>query len=370
MNKWEMVRLGDVTENISSGRNKARKKNGAYKVYGSTGIIGQADEFNYSSDTVLVARVGVNCGYVHLAQGCYGVSDNTLVFEPIKQKLDLKFAYYQLKNLNINQYAKGAGQPLITGGLLKSLEISLPPLDVQKKIADILDRSSALIEKRKTQIAKLDLLVKAKFVEMFGNPTTNIHGWECGTIRDVAREVKYGTSSPAVAEGRYPYLRMNNITYSGHLDTADLKHIDMPDTELEKYIVRKGDVLFNRTNSKELVGKTCVFDVDAPMVIAGYIIRIRLNDKATPTYLSAFLNSDYGKQTLRSICKAIIGQANINAQELQDIDMLIPPIELQRQFADFVRQTEKVKEQMQHGLNKLELLYKSLMQKCFNGEIE
>jgi len=162
---------------------------------------------------------------------------------------------------------------------------------------------------------------------------------------------------------------MNNITDSGHLNIADLKYIDMPDSELEKYIVRKGDVLFNRTNSKELVGKTCVFDLDEPMIIAGYIIRIRLNGKATPIYLSAFLNSDYGKQTLRAMCKAIIGQANINAQELQDIEMLIPPIELQHQFTDFVRQTEKTKAQMQEGLMRLELLYKSLMQKCFNGGV-
>jgi type I restriction enzyme S subunit len=91
---------------------------------------------------------------------------------------------------------------------------------------------------------------------------------------------------------------MNNITYDGRLDIADLKFIDMSDNELEKHIVRKGDVLFNRADSKELVGKTRVFDLDELIIIAGYIIRLRLNERAVPQYISAVLNSDYGNRTL------------------------------------------------------------------------
>ncbi|WP_201765744.1 restriction endonuclease subunit S [Treponema primitia] len=172
---------------------------------------------------------------------------------------------------------------------------------------------------------------------------TNPMGWEHGTIRDIVTEVKYGTSKPSVDGGSYPYLRMNNITFGGQLDITDMKYIDLPNNEIEKYIVRKGDVLFNRTNSKELVGKTCVFNLDEPMVIAGYIIRIRLNDKAIPIYLSTVLNSDYGKLTLNLMCKKIIGMANINAQELQDIAILIPPKDLQNAFAAFVHQVDKSK---------------------------
>ena len=178
---------------------------------------------------------------------------------------------------------------------------------------------------------------------MFGDPVTNPMGWERGTIRDIVTEVKYGTSKPANEHGQYPYLRMNNITFDGQLDLSDLKYIDLQGIELEKCIVRKGDILFNRTNSKELVGKTCVFNLNEPMVIAGYIIRIRLNEKAISLYLSALLNSEYGKKTLRTMCKTIIGQANINAQELQNIEILIPPISLQNQFADFVKQADKSK---------------------------
>ena len=169
-------------------------------------------------------------------------------------------------------------------------------------------------------------------------------------------------SKPATDGGRYPYLRMNNITYGGQLDLSDLKYIDISDTELEKCVVRKGDVLFNRTNSKELVGKTCVFNIDKPMVIAGYIIRVIMNGKVLPEYLSTFLNLKYGKDLLFNMCKAAIGQANINAQELQNIEIILAPMNLQLEFLELMRQTDKSKSELQQTITSLENTIKSLMQ--------
>jgi len=213
------------------------------------------------------------------------------------------------------------------------------------------------------------LLIKSQFIEMFGDPVTNPKEWEIGVIRDLVSEVKYGTSKPAETDGKYIYLRMNNISYDGSVDLSDIKYINIEKKELEKYVVRKGDLLFNRTNSKELVGKTAVFREDTTMIIAGYIIRVRTNEKANPEYISAFLNSRYGKSILSDMCKAIVGQANINAQELQNIRIPLTPLSLQNQFAAFVQQVESQKSLLQKSLAKLELNYKSLMQKCFRGEI-
>lgn len=260
--------------------------------------------------------------------------------------------------------------PIINKTQFSEFEVIIhDEIEEQKKTVEILDKAQELIDKRKAQIEALDELVKSKFIEMFGDPAVNPMGWPEGTIRDIVTEVRYGTSRPAVEGGKYKYLRMNNITYNGELDTSDLKYIDIPDKDLEKYIVRKGDVLFNRTNSKELVGKTCVFNLDEPMVIAGYIIRIRMNERALPEYLSAVLNSKYGKQVLYGMCKTIVGQANINAQELQDIKIFIPPIELQKQYVDFIKQVEKIKSEMKNSLKELENNFNSLMQKAFKGEL-
>jgi len=178
---------------------------------------------------------------------------------------------------------------------------------------------------------------------MFGDPKLNPRKWDMVTIGDIATDVRYGTSRPATEGGKYPYLRMNNLTYEGHLDLTDLKHIDIPDNEIEKCVVRNGDVLFNRTNSVELVGKTCVYNLDSDMIIAGYIIRVRIDDRVLPVILSSYLNSTVMKEQLRSMAKGAVNQANINAQELRSISIYLPPITLQHEFATFVEQVDKSK---------------------------
>ena len=197
---------------------------------------------------------------------------------------------------------------------------------------------------------------------MFGVYPANPMGWEIGTIRDIVTEVRYGSSRPAVDGGKYPYLRMNNITYGGELDLSDTKRIDIPDNELDKCTVRRGDVLFNRTNSKELVGKTCVSDRDEMMVLAGFVIRIRVKDCILPEFLSAFLNTDFSKQMLLGMCKTAIGQANINAQELQNIGLYLPPVELQRRFIQFKKETDKSKYRQEKCIGFFQCLEKSIRQ--------
>ena len=159
---------------------------------------------------------------------------------------------------------------------------------------------------------------------------------------------------------------MNNITYEGALDLTDVKTIDIPDDELPKCTVRRGDVLFNRTNSKELVGKTCVYDRDEMMVLAGFVIRVRLKEEfMLPEFLSAFLNTDFSKQMLLNLCKTAIGQANINAQELQNMGIYLPPVDIQRAFVSFKQQLDKSKVTIQKSLDRLNLLYKALLQEYF-----
>lgn len=178
---------------------------------------------------------------------------------------------------------------------------------------------------------------------MFGRPGENNLGWEMGTIRDIVSDVRYGSSRKASDGGKYPYLRMNNITYNGELDLSDTKWIDIPDNELAKCTVQRGDVLFNRTNSKELVGKTCLYNRDELMVLAGFIVRVRMNDRAIPEFLVQYMNLPYMKEYLLAMCKAACGQANINAQELQSIPIYIPPVDIQKTFVGIKEQADKSK---------------------------
>ena len=277
------------------------------------------------------------------------------------------YLYYFLKSKksHVTALGRGVAQNNINLSILRNFEVPIPALSMQKQIVDVLDKAEKIIEAHQQQLQKLDELVKARFVEIFGAYPLNPMGWKKGTIRDVVADVRYGSSRPAVDGGKYPYLRMNNITYGGELDLSDVKRIDVPENELGKCTVRRGDVLFNRTNSKELVGKTCVYDRDEMMVLAGFVIRVRVNDLVLPEFLSAFLNADFSKMTLLGMCKAAIGQANINAQEMQNIGIYIPPIELQREFVQFKNQTDKSKVAVQKALDETQLLFDSLMQKYF-----
>ena len=282
-------------------------------------------------------------------------------------RITTDYLYYYLKSKKdyVNNIGRGVAQNNINLTTLKNFEIPLIDVGKQLNIVEILEKVERMICLKEKEIDDLDLLIKARFIEMFGRPFINNLNWESKQIKNVVNEVKYGTSKPSVENGEYKYLRMNNLTYDGRFDLTDLKFISLDNDELEKCVVRKGDVLFNRTNSLDLIGKTAEFDFNEDMVIAGYIIRIRLKETIVPKFFSMYMNTDEMKLHLRTIAKGAVNQANINAQELQEIPIYLPPIELQNQFVNFVRQVDKSREAVKKSLEKTQQLYDSLMQEYF-----
>lgn len=350
--QWKTVSTSELT---STG----------YPVYGANGVIGYYSNYNHYKETLLITCRGATCGTLNICKPFSYINGNAMALDDLSDEIDIKYLYYFLLSRGLSDTITGSAQPQIVRQSLKNVRVIYPNLDAQKRIIYVLGKADELLSIRKQQIAKLDELVKARFVEMFGTFPANPFRWSTGKIQDVVSDVRYGSSRPAVEGGKYPYLRMNNITYSGKLDLHDTKRIDIPDSELDKCTVRRGDVLFNRTNSKELVGKTCVYNRDELMVLAGFIIRVRVNERIRPEVLSAFLNMDFSKRMLIGMCKTAIGQANINAKELQNIDLYIPPIELQDQFVALKNKIDQQKQTVQQSLEKLELLKKALMQEYF-----
>ncbi|MFK5927184.1 MAG: restriction endonuclease subunit S [Desulfuromusa sp.] len=253
--------------------------------------------------------------------------------------------------------------------LARQIQIPLPPLPEQRRIAAILDKADAIRHKRQQAIRLTEEFLRSVFLDMFGDPVTNPKGWEVGTIRDLVSEVKYGTSQKAGAEGAYPILRMGNITYKGGWKLNDLKYVDISEKDLSKYLVENGDLLFNRTNSKELVGKTAVFNQDQPMAYAGYLIRVRPNIQNTNEYISGYLNSDHGKKTLVGMCKSIVGMANINAQELQNIKILKAPLEEQRKYQAIVKSVGDFRGALVEPSALTDNLFNALVQRAFRGDL-
>ncbi|MBG9566162.1 restriction endonuclease subunit S [Paenibacillus cisolokensis] len=324
-----------------------------------------------TSNDVLIAWDGANAGTI--GYNLTGIIGSTLaVLRPRDSNNYIPYIakFLRSKSLFLRENCTGATIPHIQKKVLEDIEVPLPSFEQQKEIAYILDKAEAIIDKRKQAIAKLDELVQAVFLDMFGDPATNQKGYPKGTIKDLIIEANYGTSKKAnEGTGQFPYLRMNNITYQGYMDYSNLKYIDLDDKEQEKYLVQKGDLLFNRTNSKELVGKTAVFDSDEKMAIAGYIVRVRTNDIGNPYFISGYLNSKHGKKVLQEMCKNIIGMANINAQELQNIAILIPPRELQDSYERKFKAILEEKKKHLAQLQQLETNFQALLQKAFKGEL-
>lgn len=364
MSKWPKVRLGDCCTVVSGATPKTDKPeywDGDIK-WVTPKDVSKLDQ-PYLFDTPdRITRSGFeSCSTTMLPAGSVLVTSRAPIgniainAEPMctnqgfkslipGKNVDALYLYFCMKqeSQRLADLGNGATFKEVSKKIVEDFEILLPPLAEQKRIAAILDKADSLRRKRAQAIALADDFLRAIFLDMFGDPVTNPKGWPVGTIRDLVASVNYGTSSKAdEAEGQYPILRMMNITYEGRWDFSALKYIDLSEKEKEKYLARKGDLLFNRTNSKELVGKSAVFESDEAMAIAGYLIRVRTNELANPYYIAAYLNSPHGKQTLFSMCKSIVGMANINAQELQDIRIQIPPVELQNKYASIVAEVRK-----------------------------
>lgn len=276
------------------------------------------------------------------------------------------FGYYWFKNIDFKNFTRGGALPTLDIKTLKDSTFPLPSLEEQTYIVSELNRINRLIEIKKSQLNDFEILSQSLFSEMFGDPHYNEKGWNVKKLGDVCSEIKYGTSKPACDNGKYKYLRMCNLSYDGYLDLTDVKRIDVSDEEIEKCIVRYGDILFNRTNSVELIGKTCMFDQQEPMVIAGYIIRVRLTNELMPQVLARMFNLASIKKLLRSMAKGAVNQANINSKELASIQIPIPPLALQQHFVKRIELIEQQKSEINSTIAELETLLASRMQYWFD----
>ena len=301
------------------------------------------------------------CSMVDFAGVC---SDSTYVVETRDENVLLqRYLLIEMQSDRFWKWAEenksGSVNYLINYCTLDSYEFDLPPIEEQRALAEKLWAANDLKEKYQHLLAATDEMLKAKLREMF--KIGAIDGYGRKRIADIVLEVRYGTSRPAVDDGEYPYLRMNNLTYEGGFDLSDLKRITVPVEELDKCLVHKGDLLFNRTNSKELVGKTAVFQFDDPMVIAGYIIRVRLKKEVEPIYLSMYLNLPSSKKMLSEMAKGSVNQTNINAKEFQSISVPVPPVELQREFVAIANAAEASKAELKKSITSIDAVMNGLI---------
>lgn len=258
-----------------------------------------------------------------------------------------------IRNLQIKAYLKE--------------EIPLPPLEEQRKIAETLDKVSDLINKRKQQLEKLDLLVKSKFLEMFGDPILNPFGY---TVNKLSEYIEFLTSGSRgwsqyfSNEGEY-FITIKNVKNCSII-LDDVQYVNAPDNaEAIRTKVKEGDLLISITAD---LGRTGVVTKDIEKhgaYINQHLTCVRLNKLLNPLYVAYYMESPAGKTQFISKNQSAV-KAGLNFNSIQSLKVVVPPIEMQNQFADFVKQREKTKTIINQSLEKLETLKKALMQEYFN----
>ena len=359
--------LKDVCEGFT--KNIAQKdlsaNNGKYPIFGASGIIKTIDFYISDKPYIGIVKDGSGVGRTNKYPAKSSLLGTMQYILP-NQGIDLDYLMYGIRFLHLGENYSGAAIPHIYFKVYKNRTLDFPELAEQKHRSIVLNKIQDAINVKEKQLFELENIIQSEFVEMFGENPVESGKWKVEDVGTLSTEVKYGTSSPAVENGKYKYLRMNNITTTGYLDLNDLKYINISDEEYEKCVVRKGDIVFNRTNSREHVGKTCLYDLDEEMIIAGYLIRVRLNNTVNPRFFSEFMNIPYMKLVLRKTARGAVNQSNINSQELKRLKIPVPPLDLQNQFAAFVQQIDKSKFVVKQQITDLQELLDSKMQEYFS----
>jgi type I restriction enzyme S subunit len=253
---------------------------------------------------------------------------------------------------------------------LKEKAIPIPPLAEQHRIVEILDQADQLRQQRRQADALSQRILPALFHEMFGDPQSKTiqSGQKLGHF---ITESNYGLSAKANEDSTgIAMLRMNNVTYDGHLDLTSLKYLDSNTPNINRSILQQGDLLFNRTNSRELVGKTALWNSNLQAVAASYLIIFRVDESMLlPEFVWAYMNTAFFKELLLNTARKAIGMANINSKEIAAFPIWTPSIEKQKRFRTAIQQIELSRNKQTSSSSTLETLFQTLLHRAFDGSL-
>lgn len=298
---------------------------------------------------------------------------------PDPLRMDREFLAFYLRSPDFVDFAvansRGANLPRVAMSALWTHGVPVPPLDEQRRIVRRINECTERIEEirrvRDIGIAESKAIESAVFHD-FLHDGKGVLRWPIVRLGDLTKSSKYGASVKAGSKSvGAPILRMGNIV-EGHLDFSNLKYVDLPEDEIRKYSLSPGDVLINRTNSLELVGKAATFDrEDGEWVYASYLVRIRVDTKRVlPEFATATINSRIGRKYVLETARRAIGMVNINAREMAGFPVSLPPLHIQQELVDRLREVRHIGQQIRAklGATDAERLSSAVLRNAFAGE--
>ncbi|EAH8237237.1 restriction endonuclease subunit S [Campylobacter coli] len=402
---WEINKLEEVCEILDNKRVPISSKNrirGIYPYYGASGIVDYIDKYIFDEELVLIGEDGAKWGAFEnsafIAEGKYWVNNHAHILKPNNEILINKFLVYFLNYSNLEKYITGATVKKLNQQKLKQIEIPLPPLEEQMRIVKILDlafeKIDTSVELLKANLANLDELAKSVLDRAFNplgdstestqNPSTHDtqspyplpQHWEWKSLGEIASVIQSGfaiNKSNEIADG-YIHLRTHNIATDGNLNFETLVKVKKELIKEQQSFIEEGDILFNNTNSTELVGKTALVTQNYNYAFSNHITKIKLFNQYSPKLVVFYFVLLLKNKYFERICHKWIGQSGINTDKLKQIQIPLPKdIKEQEQIAkhlDFVfEKTKALKELYTKELKDYEELKQSLLNKAFKGEL-
>ncbi|OUP23354.1 restriction endonuclease subunit S [Gemmiger sp. An194] len=360
--KYPFYKVGDISKNVLLGNRELV----ACDNYIDDDIVKEIKGFILPPQTVVFAKIGeaLRLNRRAITQNYCLIDNNAMGIKAKNDVLDTLYFYYFMCNVDLQHYCESTTVPSVRKTRIAEIDIPLPPLDEQRKIAAVLDKVSDLIAKRRQQLDKLDELVKARFVEMFGDEH-HLDSWNCvsvGDIADICVGVVIKPTQYYTDQSGTPAFRSLNVGAMTIKNTDWVYFTKEGHEKNKKSIVRENDVLVIRSGAP---GTACIVTKE----FAGYnavdiIIAHPNTEKINPVFLAMFTNMPHGMNQIREKTGGA-AQQHFNVGGYKSLTVILPPIELQDQFAAFVKQTEKAKKTIRLSLDNLETLKKSLMQKYF-----
>lgn len=433
-NGWNWIPLGQYVENhdgrrVPISRSERESRQGAFPYYGASGVIDTIDGFTHDGEFVLIGEDGANLltrskPLAFLTRGKVWVNNHAHVLRCKPGFLNAYLAYY-INSISLSAYVTGSAQPKLSQSMMNRIPIPVAPPEQQIEIVAELEkqfsrldeavanlqRVKANLKRYKASILKAAVegcLVeteatlahregrtyetgeqllqrilgerrahwpsKKKYVEPATAERSLIEsvpeGWTEATVEQLSQLVEYGSSSKTSDDSAgVPVLRMGNI-FEGELRFDELKYLPSDHDEFPKLLLNDGDLLFNRTNSPELVGKVAVFHAKPTNYsFASYLIRVRTLGGALPEFLAAYINSSFGRQWVKSVVTQQVGQANVNGTKLQALSVPLPPLaEQPRIVAEVDRHLSIIREveaEVDANLRRAQTLRQSTLAKAF-----
>ncbi|MFR1766350.1 MAG: restriction endonuclease subunit S [Lachnospira sp.] len=364
-----MMYVEDCCEILDSMRvpiTASEREEGEYPYYGANGIQDHVADYIFDDELVLLAEDGGNFGskerpIAYRVSGKCWVNNHAHVLKP-KDGLDVDYLCYSLMFYKVDGIVNGATRQKLTQAAMRKLQIPSRSMDEQKQIVDELNRIIKIKEQRQQELALLDDLIKARFVELFGDPRSNPFGFEKKMLKDTCKVITGNTPSRAIAEyyGDYiEWIKTDNIV-SGILNpTQATESLSEKGMNVGRTVEKDSILMACIAGSIASIGRVCITD---RTVAFNQQINAVVPEQYNILFLYVLLqmSKDYLVEDINMALKGILSKS-----KLEEKEFIIPPMDLQEQFSDFVHQVDKSKVAVQKALDETQLLFDSLMQEYF-----